>query len=233
MQEPKYSHEAYRVDRRGRRTNRWRFTAGIASEFLQRLAPFAEQEGHRPLILYCRVSTQTQAGKGNLREQEKEALEKLWAMGYVSAPEISVFKGVESGHIQEDRTILEQAIAEARKRGATIVAVHRDRLVRNQFFKGGKSKTEPPTIGEYRRLVQFAGDVPLATITDPDSRAARSQQIKRGQRAKGRRGGRPTKVRQPIEGEQRKSLDAVLRKMRELPPEQTKRVRANTLRPSP
>jgi hypothetical protein len=43
------------------------------------------------------------------------------------------------------------------------------------------------------QLKSLAGDVPLATINHPDDQAARSDQIKRGQRAKGNRGGRPLK----------------------------------------
>ena len=35
--EPRYSHEAYRVDQHGKRTSRWRITQGIASEFIHHL----------------------------------------------------------------------------------------------------------------------------------------------------------------------------------------------------
>ena len=76
----------------------------------------------------------------------------------------------------------------------------------------------PPGLRVTVQLKRLAGDVPLATILHPDDPATRSKQIKRGQRAKGNRGGRP------VSGDQRQWLDAILRLWRTLPYERGTRV---------
>jgi hypothetical protein len=122
---------------------------------------------------------------------------------------VAVFDGVEPSRVQDDRPLLEQAIEEARKLGALLVAPSRCRFIRSRGFDG-RNETEAPTIAEYKQLQRMAGDVPLATIYHPDQ-SARSDQIKRGQQAKGHRGGRPLKA------EHRELLDVVWSKWRELP----------------
>lgn len=217
MRKPRYSHEAYRTDGQGRKTSLWRITPGIASEFIHHLPSLIEREGQRSVVLYCRVSMADQEQNGNLDDQMKDALQTLRKMGFRLGQDLFVFDGVERSRIQDDRLLLERAIAEAKERGAILVAVHRDRLLRNQFVDK-TWKIEPPTIVEYLQLKGLAGDVPLATIQHPDDPAARSEQIKRGQRAKGNRGGRPMK------SEQRALLDAVLKLWRTLPNERGRRV---------
>ncbi len=193
MREPKYSDEAYRIDRQGRKTNLWRCTPGIASEFIHHLSAFIERIGKLPVVvLYSRVSHPNQEQSGNLDDQTMDALRKLLKMGFRLGRDIIVFEGVESSRLQDDRFLLERAIEEARKRGAILVAVHRDRLLRNRFVDP-TWQYELPVVSEYVQLLRLARDVPLATIQHPDDPAARSDQIKRGQRAKGNRGGRPAK----------------------------------------
>ncbi len=170
----------------------WRVAPGIASEFIHHLPVLIARIGRPPVVLYCRVSTRDQDQKGNLDDQMKDALQELRAMGYRLGHDLFVFDGVESSRIQDDRLMLERAIEEARGRGAILVAVHRDRLLRNRFVDA-TWRHELPVVGEYMQLRNLAHDVPLATIQHPDDPAARSDQIKRGQAAKGNRGGRPHK----------------------------------------
>ncbi len=199
MQAPKCSHEAYRIDERGRKTNLWRSTPGIASEFIHHLSALIERDSKLPtLVLHCRASTKGQEKNGNLNDQMMDALRKLLKMGFRLGRDIIVFEGVESSRIgseNEDRPLLEQALDEARKRGAILVAAHRDRFLRNRHL-GTEWPHEQPTIRDYMDLMCLARDVPLATIQHPDHPAAKSDQIKRGQESKGNRGGRPPSRRQ-------------------------------------
>jgi DNA invertase Pin-like site-specific DNA recombinase len=142
-------------------------------------------------VLLCRVSTDSQEREGNLRDLMWEAIRTLVEIGFRMGRDLFVFEGVESGQIQKDRPLLGQAIDEAQRKDAILVAPSRDRLIRSRSFDGS-NETEAPTIAEYMQLQQMAGEVPLATLHDPDQ-PARSEQIKRGQAAKGNRGGRPRK----------------------------------------
>lgn len=228
MRKPRYSHEAYRITKGGRKWSlRWS-TPGIASEFIHHLPDLPEQIRQR-VVLYCRESTPDQERNGNLDDQMDDAIDRLRKIGFRMGRNLWVFDGVESSRIQDDRLLLERALAYARERDATLVATSRDRFIRCSSFGRGKPKeVEPPTIAEYTDLKDLAGDVPLATICHPDDPAARSDQIRRGQRAKGRKGGRPRKneKRRRLEdvASQRGLLNAVLRTWRTLPPDQGKRV---------
>jgi hypothetical protein len=87
------------------------------------------------------------------------------------------------------------AIELARKHGAALLAESTDRYLRHHDYKS--TNPVPPTDDQFRALAELAGDVPLVTVLPPDAThgEVRSQQIKRGQQAKGRKGGRPTKAR--------------------------------------
>jgi len=185
---PEYSSKAYQVDRNGKKRWLWRHTPGIASEFLHHL-PDLLAKRKKPMMLYCRASSDKQKRRGNLGEGVDQAVEYLETMGYRIGRNLFVFDGVESSRIEGRRPLLERAIEEAKKRNGIVVAMHRDRFIRSSSFDG-RNKTEAPTIYEYMQLKRLAGDAPLATIRPPDA-PARSDQIKRGQAAKGNRGGRP------------------------------------------
>lgn len=209
MRTRRYSHMAYRGNRRGRKSRRWRRTPGVASDFIHHLSAMPPNKRKR-VVLYCRVSTDKQEQLGNLDEEEADAILRLRRLGIRPGHRlVAVFSGVESGRIGDDRPLLERAIAEARKRKAVLVAPYRDRLIRSARFNGS-NETETPSVGEYMRLRSMAGDVPLATLLDPN-KAARSEQIKRGQAAKNNRGGRPVK------SEQRALLEAVWSKWKTIP----------------
>ncbi len=174
----------------GRSTCLWRYTPGIASEFIHHL-PDLLANGARPVVVYCRVSTLSQKLKGNLDDQVTEAIQMLGALGISRGPNLLVVAHVGASSINANRFDLERAIESARRRNGIVVAVHRDRFIRSSIFDG-RRETELPRIAEYMRLKHMADNVPLATLYDPDQ-PARSNQIKRGQKAKGNRGGRPRK----------------------------------------
>ena len=192
---PAYSDDAYQIDRTGKKRCLWRYTPGIASEFIHHL-PDLLAKRRKPLVLYCRVSSEKQEESGNLDDQVNGAIRELQGMGFKVGYDLFVFQHVGSSSIHAYRTELERAIEEARKRDGIVVAMHRDRLIRSGSFDG-RTETEAPTIYEYMQLRRMAGDIPLATIRHPDQ-PARSDQIKRGQTAK--RAERRTAVETKVEG---------------------------------
>lgn len=161
-----------------------RHTPGVASHYIEHFEP-----NGTPVVLICRVSKPSQEQNGNLAEQVDKALSDLASVGVTP---LKTLTGVETSNIFGERTILERAIAFARQNDAILVAPSRDRFLRRHGVGSGITKTnELPRAPEYERLLRMADGVRLATILDPDSYEARSEQIKRGQSAKGRRGGRP------------------------------------------
>ena len=225
MRTPRYSHEGYRISKGGRRCNIWLWTPGIASEFINYLPDLPAQEG-RIVVLYCRVSTEKQEKRGNLDEQTDDAIRRLRQMGFRPGRTLFIFDGVESSRIHDHRILLERALAFARERNGILVALSRDRFIRcSSFGRGVPKEVEPPRIAEYMQLRDLAGGVALATILHPDDPAVRSEQVKRGQRAKGRKGGRPPTP------EQRKLLRAISEVWRSLPCDRGERVSGR--RPKP
>jgi DNA invertase Pin-like site-specific DNA recombinase len=163
---------------------------GKASNYIRHL-PDVLGDGPLVVVLMCRVSSGKQVQTGNLDEAVADALRQLQDFGINP---IAVVKGSETSNVFEYRPILERALELARVNHAILVAPSRDRLIRSRLFGRGESmKMEPPAIVEYEELLRIAGTVPLATILHPDERAVRSSQTKRGQQAKGKKGGRPTK----------------------------------------
>ncbi len=196
--------------KRKRHTQQPHHPPGDASDYLDQLHDLLRRRPTSNLVLYCRVSTDKQEHGGNLDESIHESIRGLRALGCrLGGRLIAVFDGVESSHIDADRPILDQALAYARTHNAILVAPSRDRLLRHHGYDG-TNQTEPPTDGEYRKLMNKAGGVPVATLLPPNT-AARSKQTERGIKDKHAKVGRKPK------SEQRKLLDAVLSTMKRLP----------------
>ena len=134
---PAFRHEAYRLDQNSRKTSRWPITPGIASEFIEHLIGLLEREGHRPIVLYCRVSTDDQEENGNLRDEENEAIQYLSTLGYRFEIDLFVRSGVETANVRGERPFLVEAIALAISLGAILVAPSRDRFLRSRYFTRG------------------------------------------------------------------------------------------------
>jgi hypothetical protein len=184
---PCYSRDAYSVDRNGKRWNLFCFRRGIASEFIHHLPKLLATTKNRRVVLYVRASSAWQKENGNLDEAKQEALRQLKALGCTV---IAVFSEVANSSIDGlYRFAFFKAIACAKRHGAILVSPSRDRLLRHEFFKK-TNRTELPMISEYRLLRFWTSGIHVATLLHPD-KPARGLQIKRGQRAKGNRVGRP------------------------------------------
>lgn len=157
-----------------------RFTVGVASDYIEHFNDY--QRARRPVDLYVRESSRKQRYRGNVAEAVADALRQLTARGITP---LATFAGVESSHIQEDRPLLEAAIAHARAHGAVLVAPSRCRFIRaREYGPGATQRCEPPSVAEYRMLARMAAGVALATLLHPDAPTARPEQTARGIHAK-------------------------------------------------
>lgn len=178
---------------------------GIASNYLHHLPDLLAM--NLPVFLYLRVSTPKQFNGRNIDDLREWSLRQLRRL-FIKWPG-GIYDCQESSHIQESRPILERIIADARDAGGIVVAPFRDRFIRHEFFDGTNS-SDKPTDEEYRRLLEMADGVPLATIIHPDS-PSRSIRTAQAMRARNANAGRPAK-----ELSQRELLTAVSKLAREL-----------------
>lgn len=171
----------------GKRYSSRRITPGIASEFMSKLSDLVSQSKTQVrVVLYCRESKDN----GNLADQKEDALKQLETLG---VEVISTFKEVENGSIFNfGRYQFDLAVDCALKENAVIVALSRDRFLRHRH-SDNTNLGEQPTIGELCFFEGALRGVKAATIHDPD-KSARGKQTKRGQTSKGKRGGRPYKL---------------------------------------
>jgi len=183
---PRLSHEVPEAE--------WASTPGLASEFILYL-PALLDGGRRPHIVYAnRVSTPKQVSTGNLDDQMDEGLAWLRNYKYQPPGPLNITEGVANASVYNPQNCLKEPPDFAKKlraRGVDvlIVALSRDRLIRHDGYRF-TNDTEPPTITEYKLLIERMDGIPLATILHPDE-SARGKQTRRGQEAKGNRGGRP------------------------------------------
>lgn len=141
------------------------------------------------VVLYLRVSSHKQNWKGNLDSQEKNLRELMDSMGIEV---VAVFRAEAFGW-DCDRRELEEACRVAKEHGAIVLAETTDRFVRPRSYHSEKNPDAQPTPNNIDDLRISAQGVTLATHLHPDAPPAevRAYQTRRGQRTKGRKGGRP------------------------------------------
>jgi hypothetical protein len=161
--------------------------AGKAGDCIQHLPELLRFTPGLKVFLWCRESTRGQ--KANLPDQEAWCIRELQKLG---ASVVGQLARVESAS-EDERYWLRKAASRAKRLGAVLVAASTDRFIRNGHYHPSGDKDALPTIGEYEALVSATQGVPLATILPPDMpwEDVRGLQAKRGQKAKGRKGGRP------------------------------------------
>ncbi len=140
-----------------------------------------------PVIPCCRVSKRPQRYRGNLDDQEQGLREFVADFGGVV---VGVVRHVGSGW---DGPWLIKAVARARMCGAVLLAESTDRFIRPLDYHSKRNPDAQATEEDLRCLRCWTKGVRLLTVLDPDAspREVRSWQRKRGQSAKGRKGGRP------------------------------------------
>lgn len=165
---------------------RWRQPrAGKASDYLNH---FSIRYPGEPIVLACRVSERVQHRRGNHTDQAAEMTAAVNAAGgRVIAPVTECGPGW-------DPSWLANAAALARLHGARILAESTDRLIRSDWYHSKRSPDAQATEHDLRCMALWLDGVEAMTLLPPDAtpEEVRSYQRKRGQTAKGNKGGRPT-----------------------------------------
>ncbi|MBA3481315.1 MAG: helix-turn-helix domain-containing protein [Pirellulales bacterium] len=162
---------------------RWRIPpAGKASNYI---SPLNLPRGSK-VVLCCRVSGYEQHRTEKLARQVAALRREAEQRGLIV---IDVVTHVGSGI---DPSWLADAAVLAERLGATLVAETTDRFIRSSRYSKVVQDAQA-TEADLGQLRLFTYGVPLATLLHPAASPAqvRSYQRKRGQRATGRRGGRP------------------------------------------
>lgn len=146
------------------------------------------ENGH--VVSYCRVSEASQVTRGSLQRQ-KDAVSRAIRQ----APQARlkrVVSGVERGKLSNARPLLEEAIEEAVRYGAILLANDSTRLLRAEDFDRLTNRLAEPTPDELAWLVSKSKGVVLATVLDPSLTLAElhSLAVRRGMNSPQSRGGR-------------------------------------------
>lgn len=149
------------------------------------------------LVVYERESHPNH--KGNMKARRSIVSRKLKKLAKKYGVKIIIRRiyyevGNARSDFLEERKVLKKAIAFARKNDCVIVAVSVDRFFRPDNFSV-KTPFVPLLVRDGERLEAMLDDVVVATIVTPGFGKRRLKGIysKWGQKAKGRKGGRPPK----------------------------------------
>ena len=173
-----------------------RYATGDASLVIGHVSEL--RKGSR-VVLACRVSSCQQKKKKNLDDQEKNLRLIATQLGLVV---VACSKQTTSGWKPH---WLVGVYRKAREKGASVLAESTDRLIRNELYN---SQTQPEFQASEQNLQllpELFEKVGLFTCLDPMASPSevRSFQTKRGQLAKGSKGGRPRKACPGYKKEQR------------------------------
>lgn len=142
------------------------------------------------VVLWCRVSSRLQNANKNNADQEaelREAVEKRGGTVVDTVPH--------EGRVVDADAELYQAANLAARKGAVLLAESTSRFARHPHYLPKVRPHLTPTATGLRDLRWVCGEVSLVTLHAPDItyKEERGHQTKRGQRRKGKPGGRPTK----------------------------------------
>ena len=161
-----------------------RLRPGDASSYISKLGP---QHAGRKVVLVCRVSRRHQSDRGNLKNQEANLRRAAESVGAIV---VLVIRYVGSG---VNPWWVERAAMFAQQHGAILLAESTDRFIRPLDYHSKRNPHAKPTRMDLDDLRFYAAGAPLVTLCEPNAELAevRSLHSKRGQRSKGRKGGRP------------------------------------------
>ena len=172
---------------------------GKASNYI---APVSVIQPGDKMVIYCRVSEHTQNHNGNLNDQELNLRNELAKLGAII---VGVVRREKSGW---DCKWLAEAVEKARAHGAKLVAETTSRFIRNPDYHSKNAPDAQATKEDLQGLAVWTDGVTLVTLLHPDASAGeeRSYQTRRGQDAKGKKGGRPRKQLPGRKKERRREL---------------------------
>ncbi len=161
-------------------------TAGTASNYIR---DFKLIQRGTKVVLCLRVSGCTQQQNKNLDDSESFLRKELEQIGAIV---VGVIRHVGSGW---DPEWLLPAVRLGKKHGAVLLAESTDRFIRNPYYHSRFWQNGQASELDLQYLRRTVGDATLVTWLHPDATPAeiRSHQRKRGQEAKGNKGGRPKK----------------------------------------
>jgi hypothetical protein len=119
------------------------------------------------LVLYNRVSSYGQAGKGKPKLQEKTAAVVAKIHKLAPGRLLETFDGVEEGKLSKRRTHLRRAVEYAKERRAILVAGDVSRFIRSEQFCHVNNVEARPTLEEFARFRAMTGSLILATVAHP------------------------------------------------------------------
>lgn len=125
-----------------------------------------------PFVAYYRLSRDGRGG-ANYGLDAQEAAVRRFVDGHASAPRaelVAAFVEIESGKAHQNRPELAAAMAECRRRRATLVIATLDRLARNVHFVSGLMESRVPFV---------AADMPSASPFELHIRAAMAEEERR------------------------------------------------------
>jgi hypothetical protein len=158
------------------------------------IIPADSLAGGTRVIGYCRVSELTQVRNGSL-ERQKQSMLKDIRSSRLNLQEL--VEGHEYGQLSADRSVLLRAVELGRTHEAGIVAADLSRLLRSEAFDKVTNRLAVPTPEEIEALLALADGVPfVATMAHPDLTPSQlhSLAVRRGMKAKGHPGGRPSSI---------------------------------------
>lgn len=144
------------------------------------------------VVLWCRVSSGLQNVSGNNADQEADLRAAVEARGGIIVDLVA-----HAGRIVDAEAVLYRAANLAAQHGAVLLAESTSRFIRHPRYHPKLRPHLMPTSVGLLELRWVCGDVPLVTLLDPDAtwQQERAHQSKRGQRRKGKPGGRPAQTR--------------------------------------
>ena len=173
--------------KRGRRRSRRQRKQYRPSTYINNI--YTIQPG-TPVVLWCRVSSGAQSATGNNADQEAVLRAAVESRGGTVVGVVA-----HAGRIADADDVLCRATNLAAQNGAVLLAESTSRFIRHPHYHQNLRPHLMPTAVGLRDLRWLCGDVVLVTLLDPDAtwQEERAYQSKRGQRRKGKPGGRPTK----------------------------------------
>jgi hypothetical protein len=119
-----------------------------------------------PAVVYGRVSSYGQAGRGKKKLEEKTAAVVAEVSKFAHVEKIVI--GIEDGRLSKPRPKLKDAARYAKENGCILVAADLSRLIRAEAYSRRSNRNAMPTVSELIVLHALTENVLLATVERPD-----------------------------------------------------------------